>query len=72
MLTNLALPTDDRSDDADEEQQAEHDYAWMVTLGVVLTTEPAWRSFRAGYAAGGKIGRRRYRTMELGDPLLAA
>jgi len=47
-------------EDVDEDRSAACDYAWMLSLDLVRETEHAWRSFRNGYAAGGKIGRRRY------------
>jgi hypothetical protein len=47
-------------EDADEEHCAVHDYAWMVASNVIGSTDRSWRSFRAGYGAGGEIGKRRY------------
>ncbi|HKS23291.1 MAG TPA: hypothetical protein VJZ76_10865 [Thermoanaerobaculia bacterium] len=43
-----------------EDRFAAYDYAWMVTSNVIGSTDRSWRWFRAGYGAGGEIGKRRY------------
>ena len=60
MLTNAAAYVVYEAEDADEDRCAAYDYAWMVSLNVIASADRCWRSFRAGYGAGGEIGRRRY------------
>ena len=48
-------------EDLDEDRSAARDYVWMLSLDLVPGSERAWRSFRSGFAAGGAIGRSRYR-----------
>lgn len=60
MLTNAARIDVYDDDEDEEERSAGDDYAWMLQLNVLADTDRTWRSFRAGYAVGGAIGRRRY------------
>lgn len=60
MLTHAAAHVLYEAHDADEDRCAAYDYAWMVSLNVIGSTDRCWLSFRAGYGAGGEIGKRRY------------
>jgi hypothetical protein len=55
MLTPASVVVE-RNDD-EEDRFAAQDYAWMVRLKVIVHTSVGWAVFRAGYAAGGEIGR---------------
>jgi hypothetical protein len=62
MLTHAGAHVLHEAHDADEDRCAAYDYAWMVSVNAVGSTDRSWRSFRAGYGAGGEIGKRRYKT----------